>query len=214
MFVYGLVRSIQWHMMTPGYREVTIVFHPHYLQLLLKERLSDFSQNEAVSLYDLFDRNNVERLYENLSRSVSDDEIFRAAFTFIMAAQRSMTLDARIAAAHDLIYASKIRNVEELSRKLNVSSIRLRELFRKHAGLSPKELIKIRRVNEAFRVREHREDSLTRLAYRLEYFDQSHFIHDFKSATGLTPNQYFNNKNLSLDFYNLGRWNHDSFRAH
>ena len=34
--------------------------------------------------------------------------------------------------------------------------------------------------------------SLTELAYDNGYFDQSHFIHDFRSMTGLTPKQFFN----------------------
>jgi AraC-like DNA-binding protein len=33
--------------------------------------------------------------------------------------------------------------------------------------------------------------SLTDLAYENEYFDQAHFIKDFKEFTGLTPKEFF-----------------------
>jgi AraC-like DNA-binding protein len=36
-----------------------------------------------------------------------------------------------------------------------------------------------------------KDQSLTAMAYDYGYFDQSHFIKDFKSFTGRTPLQYF-----------------------
>ena len=43
------------------------------------------------------------------------------------------------------------------------------------------------------------EVSLTHLAQELGYFDQAHFIHDFRSVCGVTPGTY--RAELS-DFYN------------
>ena len=40
---------------------------------------------------------------------------------------------------------------------------------------------------------------LTMLAQDLEYYDQAHFIHDFKDICGLAPSLYLKNKS---DFYN------------
>ena len=37
------------------------------------------------------------------------------------------------------------------------------------------------------------------LAQDLEYYDQAHFIHDFKDICGLAPSLYLKNKS---DFYN------------
>lgn len=34
--------------------------------------------------------------------------------------------------------------------------------------------------------------SLNELAYENGYFDQAHFINDYKILTGLTPKQFFN----------------------
>ena len=33
--------------------------------------------------------------------------------------------------------------------------------------------------------------SMTQLTFDNGYYDQSHFIHDFKSLTGLTPKAFF-----------------------
>lgn len=40
--------------------------------------------------------------------------------------------------------------------------------------------------------------SLTELAYESAYYDQSHFISDFRKMTGLTPKQFFNDCELSI----------------
>lgn len=210
MFLYGLVRQVQWHKITAGYREITIVLRPHFLQKYLRARLSDLPENEAVHLHDLFDKSRVNELYEKLC-AADDRGIVETVNKFLAKALRTDVVDARAITAHKLICEQKMRKVEEVSTAMNISSVTLRNLFRENIGITPKELIKIRRINESFRVKEHNETSLTRLAYKLDYFDQAHFIHDFKEATGITPKQYFLNERLTFDFYNFGRWSQDSF---
>ena len=39
------------------------------------------------------------------------------------------------------------------------------------------------------------------LAYKCGYYDQSHFINDFKSLSGLTPNQCFAENEVCSDFF-------------
>ncbi|MFQ8761961.1 MAG: helix-turn-helix domain-containing protein [Intestinimonas sp.] len=46
------------------------------------------------------------------------------------------------------------------------------------------------RVNAAIRALQAGPPSLTRLAQELGYFDQSHFIHEFKSVCGVSPGRY------------------------
>lgn len=41
----------------------------------------------------------------------------------------------------------------------------------------------------------HQELSLTNIAYDFGYFDQSHFIKDFKKVTGVTPSKFLKSKN-------------------
>jgi AraC-like DNA-binding protein len=43
--------------------------------------------------------------------------------------------------------------------------------------------------------------SLTDLAYKNDFFDQAHFIKDFKEFTGLTPKEFYgDNLKMSLIF--------------
>lgn len=89
---------------------------------------------------------------------------------------------------------------ESLARETGYSSRHLSRLFRERCGLSPKSLQRVLRINAAARlIRQRGELSLTRLAQELGYFDQAHFIHDFRAVCGVTPGAY--RAGLS-DFYN------------
>ena len=58
-------------------------------------------------------------------------------------------------------------------------------------GMSPKQLAKIVRFQTAVSaLNDPNERTLTQIAADLGYFDQAHFVHDFKSYTGLTPKKY------------------------
>ena len=41
-------------------------------------------------------------------------------------------------------------------------------------------------------------DSLTRIAYENEYYDQAHFIKDFKEFTGVSPKAFLTDEKMAL----------------
>jgi AraC-like DNA-binding protein len=58
-------------------------------------------------------------------------------------------------------------------------------------GVGPKWVIKRRRLHEAVQRMEAGEPvDWPGLARELGYFDQAHFIHDFKAMVGRTPAEY------------------------
>jgi len=83
-------------------------------------------------------------------------------------------------------------NAKYLSDCLFTSPKTLERKFAKYLGKTTKQLIKLIRFQEVL----HdfscvNELNLTEQAYKNGYFDQSHFIHDFKSYTGYTPKEFF-----------------------
>ncbi|HEV7738536.1 MAG TPA: helix-turn-helix domain-containing protein, partial [Chlamydiales bacterium] len=71
-----------------------------------------------------------------------------------------------------------------------ITSRYLQKLFFQYTGLSPKLYTKIHRFQNSLRLVTKKDTSLTSVAYDCGYFDQSHFIREFKSFTGLTPSGY------------------------
>ncbi len=99
--------------------------------------------------------------------------------------------DPRYLDAVDRIYQSCGRiDVGSLAGLERISDRQLRRLFRETLGLSPKKLARVVRFQVALnRLRTERLGSLLELALDLGYYDQSHFINDFKELYGRTPSQ-------------------------
>jgi AraC-like DNA-binding protein len=209
--VYGLVSKVQFHQMAPGYREVNIGFLPEYLQLFIRERVSGLLRRQATDLYDILPEVEVQRLFTGLLSAVNDNDIVHIVGAFLERNLLYEQVDKRAQYCLNLIRSGTATNVDSLSQDMKISSTTLRHIFHHHVGITPKELIKILRVKTALLRQNITEENMTQTAYSLGYYDQSHFIHEFKEAVGLPPKQYFMSQELTFDFYNFQRWRYDSF---
>ncbi|RYU92829.1 helix-turn-helix domain-containing protein [Emticicia agri] len=91
----------------------------------------------------------------------------------------------------------KLFSVAELAEKVGLSQRQLSRKFNYCMGLSTKEFIHINRfVNSLMCLKKYPAISLTDIAYESGYYDQAHFIHDYKTYAGLTPGEVINAGNL------------------
>jgi AraC-like DNA-binding protein len=81
-------------------------------------------------------------------------------------------------------------NIENVATRYGITSRYLQKLFLQYTGLTPKLYSKINRFQNSLTLVTKKDISLTAVAYSCGYFDQSHFIREFKSFTGLTPSSY------------------------
>lgn len=90
--------------------------------------------------------------------------------------------------AAELIRQTKGLSIEELSGYVFISQRQLEREFKEKVGITPKHYLRIMRLNEAQRLlNDHHPMNLTSIAYQCGYFDQAHFIRDFRSITGEVP---------------------------
>jgi AraC-like DNA-binding protein len=103
----------------------------------------------------------------------------------------SVNVDFRfITSLHNILKTGGALSVEQLSK--DVSPRHLRRLFDFYIGAAPKELNKIIRFQKFLRSNTSREMlKQEKLYYNLGYYDQSHFIKDFKLLYGLSPLKAF-----------------------
>ncbi|MCC6458369.1 MAG: AraC family transcriptional regulator [Caldilineaceae bacterium] len=95
----------------------------------------------------------------------------------------------------DAISAERtITKVDHLAHRFNINKRGLQRLFHQYIGVSPKWVIQRYRLHEAAeRMASGEAVDWSRLAVDLGYFDQAHFIKDFKAIVGLTPAEYAKN---------------------
>jgi AraC-like DNA-binding protein len=81
--------------------------------------------------------------------------------------------------------------IKEVAKSLGITNKSLITAFNHFVGISPAKYVQLHRVNKAIdSLSKNPKQSLTKLAYHLNFFDQSHFIHSFESFTGLSPSHY------------------------
>jgi len=74
--------------------------------------------------------------------------------------------------------------------------------FSELIGITPKKYLKIVRFQSALYLKSRNKNlNITELAYELGYYDQAHFISEFKRLTGFTPKQYFDQNTAYSDFF-------------
>jgi AraC-like DNA-binding protein len=128
-----------------------------------------------------------------------------AMFGVLQAALERLLLSQQRKATPSLAIAFAIRNLSRPSAAIRIADVadrvgfsqrRLIDLFRDETGLTPKAFQRVRRFQHVLQsLRGNSDNSGTdrnwaALAADCGYFDQAHFIHDFKSFSGLTPGEY------------------------
>ncbi len=82
-------------------------------------------------------------------------------------------------------------NIRQLSMCLLVSTRTLQRWFKLKEGISPKRYSRKVRIKGALaRKRQNPGMTWTKVCYRSGYFDQMHFIKEFKEFLGTTPTKY------------------------
>ncbi|MDG1572256.1 helix-turn-helix transcriptional regulator [Robiginitalea sp. M366] len=85
-------------------------------------------------------------------------------------------------------------SVTQLSEQFSVSRQHLGKVFRKEVRYSLKHFILTLRMLELVKYRmKHPQCTLTETALQFGYFDQAHFIRDFRKFSGMTPSAFFRN---------------------
>jgi len=107
-------------------------------------------------------------------------------------------------ALHNIITCAGNTSVKTLSDDIHYSERQLNRLFNQHIGVSAKSFSRLIRINKTFRLLKKPNHSIALISDDMGFHDLSHFVRDFKSVCGVTPQAYRNNMS---DFYiNTGKF--------
>jgi AraC-like DNA-binding protein len=146
--------------------------------------------NLSISLDDIFEKNNVTEVEEKLVNATTDKQRIKIVEQFLLAQLKGIKTDKLIVEAVKLIYQARgTMRIKELSEKLFISQSPFEKRFRKVVGTTAKKFASIVRFNT---VLDHLNEAktLTEICYENNFFDQAHFIKDFKQFTGDTPENF------------------------
>ena len=185
-----------------GLQFVTVQLNHFGLYALTGIPASELSDS-LLKLDDIFDQNDIGRLTERLKDADSVQYMFQILETFFLQQSNAIHFNPRLPAALQLIKQFPNIRMDDISTKVCLSTRSLHNLFLKHVGMSPSYFKKITRFNLA--ANSILNDSTKRLsdvAASFGYFDQSHFIKDFKHFAHISPSEFINLKAKCSDFYN------------
>jgi AraC-like DNA-binding protein len=93
-------------------------------------------------------------------------------------------------------------SVENLAAETCLSRKQFERKFLELIGSTPKQYLKTIRFQFSLHLKSRNEKlNITELAYEVGYYDQAHFINDFKLQTGYSPKQYFDKNTAYSDFF-------------
>lgn len=150
-------------------------------------------ENKPIAVKELFGEKG-KKLEQEILDAINTQQRINIAETFLLNLLKSKEVKDRIVnAAIETITKYKGQlSVNELSNQTQLSRRILARKFSSNVGLSPKQLSKIVRLHSTLTsLLQNEKTSLTNLTYANEYFDQSHFIKDFKEFTGITPKEFY-----------------------
>jgi AraC-like DNA-binding protein len=84
-------------------------------------------------------------------------------------------------------------SIDEIAKQVNVSRKTLLRYFKSELRITPELFRMIVRFRYAIneKIIKDSPETLTRIAYEANFFDQAYFIKRFKQLTGVTPSQFF-----------------------
>ena len=153
---------------------------------------ADALTGSDVPLACLWRVSEVALLREQLLAAPSPDATLDVLQAALAAAWRDEPLHRAVGAALATFHrASEVARVADVADAVGLSVRRFIEAFTIDVGLTPKQYCRVRRFQQAVTTAHGaREVDWAELALSCGYYDQSHFIHDFRAFSGLTPGAY------------------------
>lgn len=165
--------------------------------------LSDI-KDKAVPMHQLFEKDGETLAQSVIESNTTSDRIRLVENFLLMKLQQSEVVNELIRSTIDAMLESRGKlAIKDISIEKRVSRRSIERRMVATTGLSPKKLSKIIRLQSILKqLINGKHTSLTALAYDADYYDQSHFIKDFKDITGITPKQFYgDNLKMSSIFY-------------
>lgn len=187
----GLRDTLRAHEHCHEHAVLLATFTPVGAAAFLRPSLEEFS-GTTTDLAGILGRpEELDRLNKQLAGAQNHGRRIKLLEDFLLGRVRVSAPDPLLVAAVAwLDQGTRAKRIGDLTRYIGLSQSALERRFRRVVGVSPKKFASLVRLRRAVRLRATGAD-FTAVAYAAGYFDQSHFINDFRRATGSAPDAFF-----------------------
>jgi AraC-like DNA-binding protein len=174
--------------MKPNTLCLKVGFQPSGLYRLMGIPLNEYEVDGALDSRYALDKD-ILFINEQLQAAASYDHmvsIIQAFFLKKLSKLRSaLPIDAVLT---EVVKKGGLMTVEEIAQTACISFRQLERQFQQRIGMPPKFFTRLTRFAKAWAMKESNPTmSWTNIAYQCGYFDQMHFIRDFKEFAGVPP---------------------------
>ncbi|WP_110803434.1 helix-turn-helix domain-containing protein [Mycolicibacterium setense] len=185
-FIAGAGTTSYVTQIDPSQTVLTIHFRPGGASAFLPAPLHEL-EDSCVDLEGIWGQDG-SVLRARLVDASSMRERVAAVESFLLARMRSR--DPAVTAVLQAAERHPSLRVAEACALTGLSARRLIASFRSEVGLTPKTYLRVRRFQAAMRLLDAGGVRGAQIAADLGYFDQAHFVREFRSFTAMTPTQY------------------------
>ncbi|KPE52733.1 helix-turn-helix domain-containing protein [Chryseobacterium indologenes] len=173
--------------------EITLYFKPLGLNHFVSDAEKIFADRKNITDYIPFPdfKDTMKQILNNQNR----EEQIELLEDYWISKLRAKDLSLMEQILSDV---EKDMKIEEIADKYNLSRQYINKLFIKNIGKTSSEYRKIHRFRNTL-ISRKKSKNLTDLSYGNLFFDQSHFIRDFKELTHIKPSAFFKNVDTSRE---------------
>lgn len=175
-------------------------FYPYGVSGFIKKPLKSL-ENKETPIAELFGQSTADELEQKIIHASGTPQRIEIIESFLLdKLNEKSTIDNIVKSTVDALMATSGSSPIKAILKEDLSKRRqLERKFLQQIGMSPKQLGKVVRLQTALKLLLNQQtETFTQIAYESEYYDQNHFIKDFKEFTGLTPKEFFGKEQMIL----------------
>ncbi|MDO6433645.1 helix-turn-helix domain-containing protein [Flavitalea sp. BT771] len=188
--IYGQTQTFSKITSKADFGAFGFYLYPHALPQLFHLPASEIT-NQSTDIKSFCGKEG-EILEEKIMLALSNEQRVKIVCDFLEARLKNVKPEyTKIFSSTTLMSrSSNMTSIQALADDSFLSMRQFERRFKQFSGFSPKLFLRIKRFNSALK-KACGDSSLTQIAIECGYYDQSHFIHDFRKFSGHNPKEYF-----------------------
>lgn len=173
-----------------------VYLYPHAFLQLFGLPANEFT-NQYADINSLLGKDG-DMLEEKIALASDNQQRAKLVSDFLQARLKNVRTEHTTIASSitAIVNAYDTSSVKTLADTNFLSLRQFERRFKELSGFSPKSFLRIMRFNSVLN-KDFQHKSLTEIGIDCGYYDQSHFIHDFRKFSGVSPKHYFNKETFA-----------------